>query len=102
MSKGKLPQALPLTPATVSINGSNYGPRSTIWAGLRWSEARDRSEWHSDPHLSVPFCHIDEDERSEDCGWYRIRSKDDRYAFAKATNGAWVLRLTEKLPSAPG
>lgn len=44
------PDQLPITPATVSVNGSGYGPRSMIWAGFRWHEAelRDHADMHVD------------------------------------------------------
>ena len=84
----------PITPATVDINGSNWGPRSTIWAGLRWEAAvyRRVGPVSIDPHLSVPFCHIDDDMPNDDCGWYRIRSRDEKWAFTIANNGAWILQ----------
>lgn len=85
----------PLTSATVEIDGSCWGPKSTIWAGLRWHDAvfRASSIWsNDDPHLSVPFCHISDDMESEHCGWSRIRARDPEWKFVMAANGAWVLQ----------
>lgn len=85
---------VPLMPWTVDINGTPWSSRSTIWAGLRWHEA----EMVTQECLSVPFCHIDDDMPSHDCGWYRIRPRDSRYQFVQAKNGAFVLKLREANP----
>jgi len=89
------PEYLPITPSTVEILGHNYLPTDTIWAGLRLSDAyvREVSLIENDHHLAVPWCHINDPSHGADDAVYRVRSKDARYRFVKATNGAWVLRL---------
>ena len=84
------PQAvLPITPATVTILGSVYKGNSTIWAGLRLHEAQLQHE----KCLGVPWCHIDDPWPDGGCV-YRVRPLQEGYEFAKARNGAWVLRYT--------
>lgn len=90
----KPPELLPLTPATVTVNGSNFGPRAIIWAGFQWTEGQIDG-WHRissrDHCLAVPWCHPDDDTCLR--GVYRVRPRDERYRFERAANGLFVLRL---------
>lgn len=93
MSKA-LPDMLPITPATVEINGSRWPAKSTIWTGLRvhQGKAYDASIWSNDDHyLLVPWCHADDVSDGKDDAHYRLRPLDERYRFKKARNGSWVL-----------
>lgn len=91
----KPPAILPLTSATVTVNGSRYGRRDIIWAGFRWAEGIvNGGQQHAEDHvLSVPWCHPIDNVPSGDCGWYRVRPRDERYRFDRAANGLFVLRL---------
>ena len=93
----KPPQRLPITPATVSINGTLWSAKSDIWAGLFFhlADVRDYSIWSKDDHnLRVPWAHVDDIFTPDDC-YYRVRSRDPAYRFVKARNGAWVLERPE-------
>lgn len=79
---------LPITPATVEILGHVYSGTDTIWAGLRLHKA----EYRGPDCLSVPWCHIDDRWTYGGCV-YRLYPRRAGYGFAKARNGAWVLKL---------
>lgn len=89
------PATLPITPSTVTINGSVHSGRSMIWAGLRMLAG---AGWaHPDGQtLSVPWCHWDDDPADLDKRIYRLRPRDERYRFEKARNGMWILTLEPK------
>lgn len=78
---------LPITPSTVLILGSAHPGKCTIWAGLYLHEANLVGD-----RLRVPWCHVDDVRPAGEC-FYKIDPKDERYQFARATNGNWILRL---------
>ena len=80
---------MPIWHGTVTINGNSFGAAQLIWSGLRMHEAL----CSPDGFLAVPWCHVDDDVRSEDCAIYRLRPKDERFRFVRARNGAWILEL---------
>jgi hypothetical protein len=68
-----------VNPSTVTVLGYRWR-KGPLWDALRFAEGEVRKHnaifgpTVSDPHLSVPWCHPeDEPTKSEDCGWYRIR-----------------------------
>jgi len=86
------PTGLPITPSTVTINGSVWSGRAMIWAGLRMLAG---AGWaHPDGKtLAVPWCHVDDAPAGPDEMIYRLRPRDERYRFERARNGVWILRL---------
>lgn len=91
----KAEKMLPITPATVTINGSAWSARSTIWAGLRLHQAKHRATCHwtgaPESNLAVPWCPVDDwRDAKHDC-IYTLRPKDERYRFKRARNRSWVL-----------
>jgi hypothetical protein len=81
---------MPINASTVTINGYVYSSRNPIWAGLRLAQAK-LVQLPNDPHLSVPWCHIDEQGPACTVS-YRLRSIDPSFNFVRARNRAWVLR----------
>jgi len=82
-------RTLPLTPATIEINGSVYRADATIWAGFRWPSAIVS---HDATMLSVGWYHIDDMAGANCIYCIRPREKYAGYRFVKARNGNWVLR----------
>ena len=79
-------ERLPITPATVEINGSTYSSRSTIWAGLRLHEALSGGD-----RLRVPWCHIDDESDGDGDAIYTLYPRVVGYRFVRAANGSWVM-----------
>lgn len=85
------PRIRPLTSATVTVNGSVFGPRQIIWAGFFWDDAY-LAKGMTVPHLCVPWCHPNDHIKTRDLAVYRVRPRDERFRIVLARNGLWILR----------
>lgn len=104
MARG-IPKQLPICSATVEVLGSHWPQTAIAWAGFYWDKAvlRDTStameyicrgvDVPPDHHLSVPWAHPNDGPWDDDC-WYRVRPKNERYRFVRASNGNWILCLS--------
>lgn len=79
---------VPITPSTVTINGSVFSPQNLIWTGLRWHEARGGT--HT---LNVPWCHVDDAPDGAGDAVYRVRPRHPAGAFVQCRNGAWAVEV---------
>jgi hypothetical protein len=89
------PDAAPVAPETIRVNGDFVRAQDPAWSGLDLARAmlRDRSIWGDDHHLDTPWCHpSDQPHGWEDGIRYRVRPRWRSHRFEKRDDGWWVVR----------
>lgn len=88
-----MPDPLPLSPATVTVNSNRVTTDCPSWRGLdlTHAELREDSIWGpGDHHLRVPYAHPDDPARWWKGTFFRVRPRRRAWRFVQM-DGVWMV-----------